>query len=126
MQKQLTKYIVMAAVCTLIAAFIFVIIIPEKSSWAVYATPAFFAAVSIIFALIITKPKYSKFANFSGMFMLSTVLKLIFYFAFMMMSYANLPREARLPFIFFFMSVYLVYAIMDTMFLLRFFGKKDK
>ena len=126
MQKQLTKYIVMAVVCTLIAALIFVIIIPEKSSWTVYATPAFFAAVSILSALVITKPKYSKYAKFSGVFMLSTVLKLILYFTFMMLSYANLPHEARLPFVFFFMSVYLVYAIMDTMFLLRFFGKKDK
>ena len=126
MQKQLTKYIIVAAICTVLAAIIFLLIIPAKSSWAVFATPAFFAAISILSALVITRPKYSKFANFSGVFMLSTVLKLILYFAFMMLSYANLPHEARMPFIFFFMSVYLVYAIMDTMFLLRFFGKKDK
>ncbi|MBO4372186.1 MAG: hypothetical protein J5826_04570 [Bacteroidales bacterium] len=126
MQKQLTKYVVMAAICTLLVAVIFMMIIPDKSSWAVYATPAFFAAVSIISALVITKPKYSKFAKFSGVFMLSTVLKLILYFAFLMMAYAALPLETRKPFVFCFMAIYLVFAIMDTMFLLRFFGKKDK
>lgn len=126
MQKQLTKYVVMAAICTLLVAVIFVMIIPDKSSWAVYATPAFFAAVSIISALVITKPKYSKFAKFSGVFMLSTVLKLILYFAFLMSAYAVLPLEPRKPFVICFMAIYLVFAIMDTMFLLRFFGKKDK
>ena len=126
MQKQLTKFIVMAAVCTLIAAFIFMIIIPEKSSWSVYATPAFFAAVSILSALVITKPRYSKFAKFSGVFMLSTVLKLILYFVFLMCSYATLPHESGIPFVIFFMAVYFVFAIMDTMFLLKFFGGKDK
>lgn len=126
MQKELTKYVVMAAVCTLIAAVIFVVIIPDKSSWAVYATPAFFAAVSIISALVITRPQYSKFAKFSGVFMLSTVLKLILYFVFLMCSYTTLPPEAGKPFVIFFMAVYLVFAIMDTMFLLRFFGRKDK
>ena len=116
----------MAAICTLLVAVIFMMIIPDKSSWAVYATPAFFAAVSIISALVITKPKYSKFAKFSGVFMLSTVLKLILYFAFLMMAYASLPLETRKPFVFCFMAIYLVFAIMDTMFLLRFFGRKDK
>lgn len=126
MQKQLTKYIIVAAICTVLAAIIFLLIIPAKSSWAVYATPAFFAAVSILSALIITKPQYSKFAKFSGIFMLSTVLKLVIYFGFLISAYVNLVPENRMAFVVFFMSVYLVYAIMDTMFLLRFFGRKDK
>lgn len=126
MQKQLTKYIIVAAICTVLAAIIFLLIIPAKSSWAIYATPAFFAAVSILSALIITKPQYSKFAKFSGIFMLSTVLKLVIYFGFLISAYVNLVPENRMAFVVFFMSVYLVYAIMDTMFLLRFFGRKDK
>ena len=126
MQKQLTKYIIVAAICTVLAAIIFLLIIPAKSSWAVYATPAFFAAVSILSALIITKPQYSKFAKFSGIFMLSTVLKLVIYFGFLISAYVNLVPENRMAFVVFFMSVYLVFAIMDTMFLLRFFGRKDK
>lgn len=126
MQKQLTQYIIVAAICTVLAAIIFLLIIPAKSSWAVFATPAFFAAISILSALVITQPKYSKFANFSGVFMLSTVLKLILYFVFLMSAYVNIAQESRMPFVIFFMSVYLVYAIMDTMFLLRFFGRKDK
>ena len=126
MQKQLTKYIIVAAICTVLAAIIFLLIIPAKSSWAIYATPAFFAAVSILSALIITKPQYSKFAKFSGIFMLSTVLKLVIYFGFLISAYVNLVPENRMAFVVFFMSVYLVYAIMDTMFLQRFFGRKDK
>lgn len=126
MQKQLIKYIVMAAICTVLAAIIFLLIIPDKSSWTVYATPAFFAAVSILSALVITRPRFSKFANFSGVFMLSTVLKLILYFVFLMSAYVNIAQESRMAFVIFFMAVYLVFAIMDTMFLLRFFGRKDK
>ena len=126
MQTQLIKYFGMAVVLSIIAVVIFVLFIPDKASWAAFASPAFFASVSIISVLIITKPQYAKFSKFSAAFMLSNVVKLLIYFVFLIAAFTNIPIPSRVPFLVFFLSCYLVYAVSDTMFMLSFFKKKDK
>ena len=126
MQKQLIKYFGMAVVLSIVALVVFLVFIPDRLSWAAFASPAFFASVSIISALIITNPSYTKFSKFSAVFMLSNVVKLLIYFVFLIAAFTNISIPSRVPFLVFFLSCYLVYAISDTRFMLSFFKKQDK
>ncbi|MCQ2974569.1 MAG: hypothetical protein MJ211_07125 [Bacteroidales bacterium] len=126
MKSIIIKYLIFAIVLTLVSFLIFGFIIPDKSCLPVYFVPAFFALISILFAILITKPKFNKIAKFSAVFMASNMIKLIIYFVYLILVFLNVNNSARVPFTIFFMATYLVFASYDTLFLLKFFGNKDK
>lgn len=112
------KYIILTSIVELILAIIGIFVFPQIPV-ILFFTPLLFAAVGIFTIFMLNKPKYEKIIKFSSAFMLVNMIKLITFIAFFIIVYINLQQEKKLIFTVAFMAIYFVYAIMDTIELLK-------
>jgi hypothetical protein len=119
------QYIIIASALTIISTLIFEILLPQYTSIAAYFVPAFFAIVSVLLIKVLIKPKFEKIAKFSNAFMLTNTTKLFVYLIYFVTSILTIDSSKRIAFAVFFMLMYLIYAVIDTITLLNIFRKND-
>ncbi len=113
--------------CALVIALVafFMLMMPDRCSVPAVVTPVLFSALSIVSIKIMERPSNTTFMKFSNAFMLSNAIKLFADLIFLLVAYLNIDHLKRFPFVVTVLVMYVIYATVDTILLLRMFKNKD-
>ncbi len=118
------QYIILASAVTIIITLIFHLALPQYFTISYYFLPTFFAFISYGLIKVLMQPKFEKIAKFSNAFMLTNFVKLFLYLIFLVVIILNIDQSKRVAFAVTFLSMYVIYAIVDTITLLIIFGNR--
>ena len=92
---------------------------------AVVFAPVLFTVASVLTIKVLTIPSAKALLKFSSAFMLTTVVKMLIFLAFFLVSYLQMPGEKRICFVVVFLLLHIGFTVIDTIALLRFFKDKE-
>jgi len=127
MEKNYLKiYLVLGSVLTIITVAVFMIFMPDRSSLPAILSPLFYMMLSVAAIKIMDRPNFASILKFSNAIMLSNTVKMLLGLVYFVVSYLNIEKTQKMPFLVVFLLMYVVFAVMDTNILLRMFNNKGK
>lgn len=118
-------YLILGSSLIIQLALVLVFLLPQYCSVAAVITPLFLTVVSLLALRVLKNPKFTAIAKFNNAFMLVNAMKMLFHFAFVIISYLLLDKPFRISFVVVFLALYLIFLVVDTYVLLRIFKNKD-
>lgn len=123
--KYIKYYVILGSALTILLVALFSLALPDRMSLPAVVAPMLFAALSIVAVKIMERPQITSFLKFSNAFMLTNLVKLLADLVFVVVSYLNIERQCRFSFVAVVFLVYIIFAVVDTMVLLRMFKNND-
>ncbi len=123
--KYIKYYVILGCALTIALVAVFMLMMPDRCSLPAVLTPILFSALSIVSIKIMERPSVTTFIKFSNAFMLTNAIKLFADLIFLLVSYLNIDHQKRFTFVVVVLVMYVIYATVDTVLLLRMFKNKD-
>jgi F0F1-type ATP synthase assembly protein I len=119
------RSIIIGSIVTIVVAVVFSVWFSDVSSSPLIVAPVLFTVASVLTIKVLTTPSAKALLKFSSAFMLTTVVKMLIFLAFFLVSYLQMPGEKRICFVVVFLLLYLGFTAIDTIALLQFFKDKE-
>ena len=119
------RSIIIGSIITIVVAVVFSVWFSDVSSVPLIMAPVLFTVASVLTIKVLTIPSAKALLKFSSAFMLTTVVKMLIFLAFFLVSYLQIPGEKRICFVVVFLLLHIGFTVIDTIALLRFFKDKE-
>jgi F0F1-type ATP synthase assembly protein I len=119
------RSIIIGSIITIVVAVVFSVWFSDVSSAPLIIAPVLFTVASVLTIKVLTIPSAKALLKFSSAFMLTTVVKMLIFLAFFLVSYLQVPGEKRICFVVVFLLLHIGFTVIDTIALLRFFKDKE-
>ncbi|MBR4327991.1 MAG: hypothetical protein IKP73_20935 [Bacteroidales bacterium] len=119
------RSIIIGSIITIVVAVVFSVWFSDVSSVPLIIAPVLFTVASVLTIKVLTIPSAKALLKFSSAFMLTTVVKMLIFLAFFLVSYLQIPGEKRICFVVVFLLLHIGFTVIDTIALLRFFKDKE-
>ena len=119
------RSITIGSIITIVVAVVFSVWFSDVSSAPLIIAPVLFTVASVLTIKVLTIPSAKALLKFSSAFMLTTVVKMLIFLAFFLVSYLQMPGEKRICFVVVFLLLHIGFTVIDTIALLRFFKDKE-
>jgi len=119
------RSIIIGSIITIVVAVVFSVWFSDVSSAPLIIAPVLFTVASVLTIKVLTIPSAKALLKFSSAFMLTTVVKMLIFLAFFLVSYLQMPGEKRICFVVVFLLLHIGFTVIDTIALLRFFKDKE-
>jgi hypothetical protein len=119
------RSIIIGSIITIVVAVVFSVWFSDVSSAPLIIAPVLFTVASVLTIKVLTIPLAKALLKFSSAFMLTTVVKMLIFLAFFLVSYLQMPGEKRICFVVVFLLLHIGFTVIDTIALLRFFKDKE-
>ena len=119
------RSIIIGSIITIVVAVVFSVWFSDVSSVPLIIAPVLFTVASVLTIKVLTIPSAKALLKFSSAFMLTTVVKMLIFLAFFLVSYLQMPGEKRICFVVVFLLLHIGFTVIDTIALLRFFKDKE-
>ena len=115
------RSIIIGSIITIVVAVVFSVWFSDVSSAPLIIAPVLFTVASVLTIKVLTIPSAKALLKFSSAFMLTTVVKMLIFLAFFLVSYLQMPGEKRICFVVVFLLLHIGFTVIDTIALLLFF-----
>ena len=119
------RSIIIGSIITIVVAVVFSVWFSDVSSVPLIIAPVLFTVASVLTIKVLTIPSAKALLKFSSAFMLTTVVKMLIFLAFFLVSYLQIPGEKRICFVVVFLLLHIGFTVIDTIALLLFFKDKE-